>query len=171
MTGCFQIYTGDGKGKTTAAVGLAVRAVGAGMRVFIGQFIKATDSAEMKLLRERCPEMTIEQFGLGRFIKGAPSPEDLDVATSGLQRLVECVSSGEYDLVIADEANGALAAGLLSLQDLTALLDARLENVELVLTGRNAHPDLIARADLVTEMTKIKHAYDAGIPARKGIEY
>ena len=170
-TGCFQIYTGDGKGKTTAAVGLAVRAAGAGLRVFIGQFIKATDSAEMTLLRARCPEITIEQFGLGRFIKGSPSPDDLDMAARGMQRLQECIRSGEYDVIIVDEAHGALSAGLVALSDLVRLVDTRPKNVELVMTGRNAHSDLLSRADLITEMTKVKHMYDAGIPARKGIEY
>ena len=171
MTGCVQVYTGDGKGKTTAATGLAVRAVGAGLRVFIGQFIKAKDSHEMALLRERCPEVTIEQFGEGRFILGKPSPEDIEAARLGMERLTAALTGGDYDVVIADEANGALGAGVITLETLLAFVDARPEAVELVITGRNAHADLMARADLVTEMQKVKHCFDAGIPAREGIEY
>ena len=169
--GYVQVYTGEGKGKTTAATGLAVRAVGAGKRVFIGQFIKAHDSHEMALLRERCPEVTIEQFGEGRFIRGNPSADDIEGARLGMSRLTEVLTSGDYDVVIADEANGALGAGIITVEVLLALLDARPESVELVITGRNAHPDLVARADLVTEMQKIKHCFDAGVVAREGIEY
>ncbi len=168
--GCVQVYTGDGKGKTTAATGLAVRAAGAGLHVFIGQFIKGRDSAEMKLLRARCPEVDIEQFGEGRFIKGKPSAEDVTNACNGIKRLKNALTSGKYDMVIADEANGALGAGIISLSELLALVDARPANVELVITGRNAPPELIERADLVTEMKCIKHYFDSGVTARKGIE-
>jgi len=171
MIGCVQVYTGDGKGKTTAATGLTLRAVGAGKRVFIGQFIKGKDSHEMALLRERCPEVTIEPFGLGRFIRKEPSAEDLAAAAAGVKRLEAVLKGGEFDMVIADEANGALGAGVITLETLLALVDARPPEVELVITGRNAPPELIARADLVTEMRKIKHCFDAGIPAREGIEF
>ncbi len=171
MSGCVQVYTGDGKGKTTAATGLALRAVGAGMRVFIGQFIKAKDSHEMAVLRERCPEVSVEQFGEGRFIRGKPSPEDMAAARLGVERLLAVLASGDYDVVIADEANGALAAGLITVETLLAFVEARPDYVELVITGRNAPPELIDHADLVTEMQKVKHGFDAGIPAREGIEY
>jgi len=169
--GCVQIYTGDGKGKTTAATGLAVRAAGAGLRVYIGQFIKSEDSAEMALLRKRCPEVTVEQFGAGGFIKKEPSSEDLSGAHSGIERLKSALCGSEYDVVIADEINGALSAGVVTLEDIEELLDARAYGVEFVLTGRNAHPRLIERADLVTEMRCIKHFMDAGVFARKGIEF
>jgi cob(I)alamin adenosyltransferase len=169
--GCVQVYTGEGKGKTTAATGLAVRAVGAGLRVFIGQFIKGSDSAEMTLLRARCPEMTIEQFGLGRFIKGGPAPEDLRVAHAGVVRLQEVLASGTYDVVIADEANGAVGAGVITEQELLSLIEQRPDPVELVITGRDALPSVIDRADLVSEMKKVKHCYDSGVPAREGMEF
>ncbi|MBL7077283.1 MAG: cob(I)yrinic acid a,c-diamide adenosyltransferase [Kiritimatiellae bacterium] len=171
MSGCVQVYTGDGKGKTTAAAGLALRAVGAGKRVFIGQFIKAKDSHEMAVLRSRCPEATIEQFGEGRLIRGKPSPEDIAAARLGVERLLAVLASGDYDVVIADEANGALGAGLITVETLLSFVEARPNSVELVITGRNAPPELIDHADLVTEMQKVKHCFDAGIPAREGIEY
>ena len=168
--GCVQVYTGNGKGKTTAATGLAVRAIGAGMHVFIGQFIKGRDSSEMKLLRARCPEIKIEQFGEGRFIKGKPSDEAITKAHHGIERLQNVLASGKYNMVIADEANGALAAGVISISELMSLVDMRPTNVELVITGRNAPSDLIERADLVTEMKCIKHYFNAGLFARDGIE-
>jgi len=169
--GCLQIYTGDGKGKTTAATGLAVRSAGAGLRVFIGQFIKGKDSHEMAVLRERFPEISIEQFGEGRFIRGKPTPADIEGARVGLERLRSALSSDDYDVVIADEANGALNAGIITLAELLSLVDSRPPHVELVITGRSARPELVERAELVTEMVKVKHCFDAGIPAREGIEY
>lgn len=168
--GCVQVYTGDGKGKTTSAAGLALRAIGAGMQVYIGQFIKGRDSSEMKILRERCSEVDIEQYGEGRFIKGKPSDDDIVKAHHGIEKLRKALTSGKYDMVIADEANGALGAGIISKPELLSLLDARPSGIELIITGRNAPPELIERADLVTEMKCIKHYYDAGIPARDGIE-
>ena len=168
--GYVQVYSGDGKGKTTAAVGLAVRAVGAGLRVFIAQFIKAQCSGEMRVLRERCPEVVVEPFGSGRFVHGKPTPEDIAIAEKGLARLREVVSSGEFDVVIADEANGALRAGLFDVAALLELADLGRGSVELVFTGRNAHPALLERADLVTEMRLVKHYFDSGVSAREGIE-
>ncbi|MBT3192600.1 MAG: cob(I)yrinic acid a,c-diamide adenosyltransferase [Verrucomicrobia bacterium] len=171
MAGCVQVYTGDGKGKTTAATGLAVRAAGAGKRVFIGQFIKSEDSHEMAALRERFPEIAIEQFGAGGFIVDKPSPEDIEMARKGIDSLRAALTSGEYGVVIADEANGALGVGVIALDDVLGLLEVRSPDVELVITGRNAPAELIEQADLVTEMVKVKHGFDAGIPAREGIEY
>lgn len=171
MKGYVQIYTGDGKGKTTAATGLAVRAIGAGLKVFIGQFIKGKDSAEMALLRERCPEVTIEQFGHGKFIKSMPSTEDLSTAKHGIERLMEVIVSGKYDMVIADEANGAVNAKIIDVSNLIELIDARPDNVELIITGRNVSKEIIARADLVTEMLPVKHYFGVGVQAREGIEY
>ncbi len=170
MAGYVQVYTGDGKGKTTAAIGLAVRACGAGLRVYFAQFIKAGDSSEIRWLQKFCSQMRIEAFGRGRFLRGRPAPEDLALASQGLERLRQAVTSGEFDLVVADEANGAVQAGLLSISDLLALIDIRKPDVELVFTGRNAHPELIERADLVTELRAVKHYLNAGVPARKGIE-
>jgi len=170
-SGYLHVYTGDGKGKTTAAMGLVLRACGAGLRVFVGQFIKGLESGEIRMLQDRCPEVTVEMFGRGRFIRGCPSPEDIALARRGLDRFREVLQSGEFDLVVADEANGAIHAGLFSVEDLLALLDAKQDSVELVVTGRNADPRLIERADLVTEMCKIKHPFDSGVPAREGIEF
>ncbi len=170
MTGHVQVYTGDGKGKTTAAIGLAVRAAGHGWRVLIVQFIKGQPSGELDLLRRRCPEIAVEQYGGGRFIHGTPAPEDIEAARRGLDRLRGAVTAGVYNMVVADEANGAVACGLFPVAALLELIDARRPDVELVFTGRDAHPDLIARADLVTEMRMIKHYYAAGVAARPGIE-
>ncbi len=170
MKGYVQIYTGDGKGKTTAALGLALRATGAGLRVFLGQFIKGRASSELHALRERLPEVTVEQFGHGRFIRGAPAPEEIAAARNGLTRIREALSSGRYDVVIADEACTAAQAGLFREDDLIALIDGRPAAVELVLTGRGAGPRLRRRADLVTEMRCLKHYFDAGVDGRRGIE-
>ena len=171
QTGCLQIYTGDGKGKTTAALGLALRATGAGLRVFIGQFIKGGDYSEIQALKEFLPQVHVRQFGRGRFIKGAPAPEDIQAARTGLAEMTQVLCGGGYDLVIADEANCAVTAGLFGIEQLLQLVAARPPTVELVVTGRNAHPQLLERADLVTEMREIKHPYRHGVPARKGMEF
>ena len=170
MQGYVQVYTGDGKGKTTAALGLALRAVGAGLRVFVGQFIKGREYSELKALREHLPVVTIEQFGLGRFLRNAPAPEDIDAARQGLARLREALAGGNYDVVVADEAWTAVQAKLFGEDDLLALLDVRPSAVEFVLTGRAAGARLQARADLVTEMRCVKHYYTAGVAGRPGIE-
>jgi cob(I)alamin adenosyltransferase len=170
MKGYVQVYTGDGKCKTTAALGLIVRAVGAGLRVYLGQFIKSGDYSEIRLLRERFPEVTIEQYGLGHFIRGGPLPADIAAARRGLDALANAMKSGAFDVVIADEAHGAVEAGLITERDLLQLIDHKPDTVELVLTGRGAGQALQARADLVTEMRCIKHYYDAGVQGRKGIE-
>lgn len=170
MKGYVQVYTGDGKCKTTAALGLIVRAVGAGLRVYLGQFIKSGDYSEIRLLRERFPEVTIEQYGLGHFIRGGPLPADIAAARRGLDALANAMKSGAFDVVIADEAHGAVGAGLITEGDLLQLIDNKSDSVELVLTGRGAGQAVQARADLVTEMRCIKHYYDAGVQGRKGIE-
>lgn len=168
-TGYVQVYTGDGKGKTTAALGLALRAFGAGWRVLFAQFIKARETSEIRYLRERVPGITVEQYGRG-MTRGAGSDEDRAAAQQGLVRLRERMAGGEYDLVIADELNVALAKELVPLEAVLDLIRNKPPQVELVLTGRGAHPDVIAHADLVTEMRCIKHYLNAGIPARAGIE-
>ncbi len=170
MKGYVQVYTGSGKCKTTAALGLVVRAVGAGLRVYLGQFIKGGDYSEIRLLRARFPEVTVEQYGDGDFVRGQPSPEAIASAQHGLAALDSALHSGVYDVVIADEAPVAVKAGLITEADLFALIDRKPDTVELVLTGRDASPALQARADLVTEMRCIKHYYDAGVQGRKGIE-
>ena len=170
MQGFVQVYTGDGKGKTTAALGLALRAAGAGLRVYIGQFIKNADYSEIAALERFADCITIEQFGLGCFILTQPGQEDIDAAHRALAALEAGLRSGAYDLVIADEANVAVALGLISEQELLALINCRSPQVELVLTGRGAPQSVLDRADLVTEMRSIKHYYDQGILSRKGIE-
>ena len=170
MRGYVQVYTGNGKGKTTAALGLALRAAGAGLRVFIAQFIKGTACSELEALRRFSDAITVKQFGRGCFVWGRPSRADVDAARKGLSEVRTIVSSGEYQVVILDEANVAAHLGLISVDELLAVIDAKPEDVELVITGRNADPRVIERADLVTEMVEVKHYYSRGVKARKGIE-
>jgi len=171
MTACLQIYTGDGKGKSTAAFGLALRAAGTGFRVFIAQFAKNAPTGELNALRPLADLIIVRQFGTGRFIRGCPSDEDCRIAREGLGEAREALLSDRYRLVILDEANVAVSFGLFPVDDLLDLIDVRPPDVELVLTGRNAHPRVIEKADLVTEMRKIKHYFDRGLPARPGIEF
>ena len=170
MQGFVQVYTGDGKGKTTAALGLALRAAGAGLRVYFGQFIKNADYSEIKALARFADCITVRQFGRGCFLLTEPAPEDRAAARRALEGLSEALTSGDYDLVIADEANVAVALGLIEANDLVSLIDRRPEQVELVLTGRGAPEAVLARADLVTEMRCVRHYYDRGVLARQGIE-
>jgi len=172
MTGCFQIYTGNGKGKTTAALGLALRAAGAGRRIFFGQFLKTAATGEAAALRDRFADcLDLVQFGPGRFIRAAPEPGEIAQARRGLESLRAALTGGRYHLVIGDEAVTAVRAGLFAEADLLALADARPAAVELLLTGRGAGPALIARADLVTDMREVKHYFTRGLPPRPGIEY
>lgn len=170
MGGYVHVYTGDGKGKTTAALGLALRAAGAGWRVFIGQFAKAAATSELRALARLSDLVTIYQFGRPRWIGPNPTEEDIAAAREGLARCREAIRSGQYRLVILDEANLGPTLRLFSLEDLLDLLDARPDGVELVLTGRYAHPAILERADVVTEMRELKHYYRQGVLARTGIE-
>lgn len=171
MKGYVQIYTGNGKGKTTACIGLALRAAGAGLKVFIGQFIKMGDYSEIKALKERFSDLiTLEQFGEGGFINQTVTREHISAAGKGLKRIKEVMASGEYDVIICDEINVAVSLGLLRVEDLLELVSAKPESIELVLTGRGADSRMIEVADLVTEMREIKHYYQAGVHARTGIE-
>jgi len=171
MKGMVQVYTGDGKGKTTAALGLALRASGAGLRVAIFQFVKGQVYNEIKAVREFLPTITVRQFGRKCFIRSKPEPEDIRLAQEGLKEAKRAVTDGQYDLVILDEANIAVHFQLFTADDLLELIQSKSENVELVITGRNADPKILATADLVTEMKEIRHYYQKGIPARPGIEY
>lgn len=168
--GYVQVYTGDGKGKTTAALGLALRAAGAGLKVYIGQFLKKGCYNELKALERFSDRITIEQFGTGCLIYGAPSPEDKAAAEKALKLLVAALISGEYDMVIMEEGNVAQKFGLISEADLIRAIESRPAGVELVITGRGASPAIIERADLVTEMRSVKHYYEKGVQARAGIE-
>jgi len=167
-----QVYTGNGKGKTTAALGLALRALGRGFRVCIIQFIKGGGQYGEHLAAERlAPLLTIHQTGRdGWIFKDKLDPEDIRIARETLDLARRVVAGAEYDLVILDEINGAAWFGLIGVDDILALIEARPERVELVLTGRSADPRVIAAADLVTEMVEVKHYYQAGVEARIGIE-
>jgi len=171
MKGMVQVYTGDGKGKTTAALGLALRASGARLRVAIFQFVKGQVYNEIKTIREFLPAITVRQFGRKCFIRTKPEPEDIRLAQEGLKEAKLAVTEGQYDLIILDEANIAVYFQLFTAEELLELIKSKPENVELVITGRNADPKILAAADLVTEMKEIKHYYSKGILARKGIEY
>jgi cob(I)alamin adenosyltransferase len=170
MKGYVQVYTGNGKGKTTAAMGLALRAAGAGLTVYIAQFLKKGDFSEMKALRKFSESITVEQFGQGRFIRGEPAPSDVAAAETGLGKVKAAMASGRFDVMVLDEANGAVEVGLFPISALIALIDEKPDALELVITGRSAHEDIIRRADLVTEMRAIKHYFDDGVAARVGIE-
>jgi len=168
--GRVQVYTGDGKGKTTAALGLALRCAGAGGRVFIAQFVKGMHYSELDVLQRLADLITVRQYGRRCFITDAPTAEDIAAARAGLADARAEMLSGRYRLVILDEANIATHFGLFGVDDLLEFIAARPPHVELVITGRRADDRVIAAADLVTEMRCVKHYYDAGVPARRGIE-
>jgi len=167
-----EVYTGDGKGKTTAALGLALRATGHGWRVLIVQFMKGDPTYGEIVAARGVKGLTVTQTGLPTFVeKGNPSPEDLAEAQRGLTLAREALASSKYRMVILDEINVAVDYGLLKLDDALALIDACPENVELVFTGRGAKPAVIDRADLVSEVKEIKHPYQKGIVNRVGIDH
>lgn len=167
-----QVYTGDGKGKTTAALGLALRAVGRGLKVSMIQFIKGGGAYGEHLAAARlAPQLVIHQTGRDGWIRrDRLDAEDLRIAAETLAQARQTLAAGEHDLVILDEINGAAWFGLIEVDDILALIAAKPPHVELVLTGRNADARVIAAADLVTEMVEIKHYYRQGVPARVGIE-
>ena len=167
--GKIHVYTGDGKGKTTSSFGLALRAIGAGYRVSIIQFLKGQDYSELKSL-ELLPRLHFKRFGLKSFIHGTPKPEDVAHAKKGLAYAQKIVSSGKYDLVVLDEIFVAHFFKLISEQDILRLIRKKPKYVELVLTGRRATPRVMKKADYVTEMREIKHPFQKGIYARRGIE-
>ena len=167
--GMFHVYTGDGKGKTTAAIGLSVRALGAGKNVFFGQFIKGRPYSELKILRG-LDNIQVKQFGRRCFIREKPDEEDIRLAREGLKTAAEILQSGDYGLVVLDEAIIALKYELFSREELLQAVESRHEQVEVVVTGRSAPDELIEEADLVTEMKKVKHYFDQNIAARTGIE-
>lgn len=170
--GTIQVYTGDGKGKTTAALGQALRASGHGFKVIVIQFMKGKiDYGELRTAK-KVPGFTIEQYGLPTFVdKKSPSKNDIELAKKGFERAKEVVMSGKYDMVILDEINVALDYNLVPLFGLLELAKKRPKHVELILTGRYAPQELIEIADLVTEMKEVKHHYQDGVQAREGIEY
>ena len=169
MKGYVQVYTGNGKGKTTASLGLALRAAGADLKVYIIQFLKKGNYSEIKSL-SKFENITIEQYGLGKFVRGTPSEEDRAAGKKGYEKVCEILKQNKHDLVIVEEGNVAFMCNLFSEAELLALVDMKPDNVELVITGRGAPQSLIDKADLVTEMKEIKHYYKQGVPARVGIE-
>lgn len=171
-TGITHVYTGDGKGKTSAALGLALRALGTGLTVYIIQFIKSNQECGEHLMVEKIPNLKMITYGRGGFIeKGSPSHEDVELAGNALKHAREIVASGEHDVVILDEVNVAMAFGLVRVDEVLALISGKPENVELVLTGRGTPEEIIEAADLVTEMVEVKHPYNKGLKARRGIDY
>ena len=169
--GKVQIYTGNGKGKTTAALGLMLRAAGAGMEIYFGQFMKTGDTSEAQALRRFLAHaVTMEQFGSGEELSGPDRQRDAACARAGYEKARAALVSGWYDLVVLDEILVAQHLGLLALEDLLRLMDERPARTELVFTGRWAAGEVCRRADLVTEMGEVKHYFSAGVPARTGIE-
>ncbi|HEY9595244.1 MAG TPA: cob(I)yrinic acid a,c-diamide adenosyltransferase [Spirochaetia bacterium] len=170
IKGYLHVYTGNGKGKTTAAIGLAIRAAGAGKRVFFGQFVKGSEYSEIKALRRFEDRIVVRQYGLGCFLHREPGKNDRDAGREGLVDAGVMLTSGAYDLVILDEACIALHYKLFTLTELLDALRSRHPSCEVVVTGRYAPLALIKEADLVTEMREIKHYYTTGVMAREGIE-
>ena len=169
--GYIHVYTGNGKGKTTAALGLALRATGAGKKVFFAQFVKGKAYAELKALREYIPGIEVRQYGRDCFIHKVPGQEDIDAAVNGLKEVAGILAAGRYGVVVLDEACIALYYNLFTVDDLLSVLRNRHPGTEVILTGRNAPKKLLEEADLVTEMQEIKHYWTRGVEARPGIEY
>ena len=170
MKGYVQVYTGDGKGKTTAALGLAMRAAGAGLKVYIAQFVKGMKYAELITLARLSEFITLKQYGRNCFIKNSPQEEDIRAAREALKEVKDIMISGKYQVIILDEANIATFYNLFTVDELLDLIRQKPEGVELVITGRRADPRIIEAADLVTEMKEVKHYYTKGVQARDGIE-
>ncbi|MDO3379798.1 cob(I)yrinic acid a,c-diamide adenosyltransferase [Geoalkalibacter halelectricus] len=170
--GRVQVYTGNGKGKTTASLGLCLRAAGHGLHIHVLQFMKgSTVYGELEGARKLAPYLSIEQVGRDTFVsRDNPDPVDAAMARNGFDKARQLVLSGDYDLIVLDEINCAVDYGLISLEELKDLIRNKPAHTELVLTGRNAHPEIIEIADLVTEMREIKHYFNAGQVSREGIE-
>ncbi len=171
-TGLVQVFTGNGKGKTSAALGTVIRALGHGLRVYVVFFMKGDyPYGEYSTLRT-LPNVTVASFGFRCFTDPANvKPEEKEQARLALSAAREAVLSGNYDLVVMDEVNVAAAWKLIEVDEVVKLIKDKPSSVELILTGRYADARVIELADLVTEMVKIKHPYDKGVLARKGIEY
>jgi cob(I)alamin adenosyltransferase len=170
--GLVQVYTGNGKGKTSAAFGLALRAMGRGLKVYVVQFIKGGfDYGELYVVG-KLPNLKLKAFGRGEFVtEKPPGKEDVELAQEALALAELVVKSGEYDIVILDEINVALNLKLINLDEVLELINNKPKHVELILTGRYAPSEIIETADLVTEMKEVKHPFNKGYKAREGIEY
>ncbi|BCB97402.1 cob(I)alamin adenolsyltransferase/cobinamide ATP-dependent adenolsyltransferase [Dissulfurispira thermophila] len=169
--GYIQVYTGNSKGKTTAALGLALRAAGAGFKVFIAQFIKKRRCSEHKALERFKDLITVKQYGTGFIMSGKLTKSAIDAAQKGFEEVKNIISSRAYDMVILDEINVAIHSKLLNIKDIVDLLNSKPQGIEIILTGRYADKKIIEVADLVTEMKEIKHYYKKGVKARRGIEH
>lgn len=167
--GYIQVYTGNGKGKTTAALGLSLRAVCAGKKVYFAQFIKGMKYSELNA-EKYLPGFSMKQYGSDCFIFNEPTEKDIRLGNEGLKECSAILSSGDYDVVVLDEINIALYYKLFTVEEVIEVLDNRSAGVEVILTGRYAHEKIIEKADLVTEMKEIKHYYEMGVQARVGIE-
>ncbi len=171
--GLVQVFTGHGRGKTTAALGQALRAIGQGLRVYMCSFLKKSPVGELMVSKKYLDQLlVIEQSGPNRFIEeGQQTKEDKALIEKAFQRARKMLFSGKFDIVILDEINRAIDLKLVDLEEVITLIKEKPSNVELILTGRNAHPEIVKIADLVTEMLNIKHPLAVGIKARRGIEY
>jgi cob(I)alamin adenosyltransferase len=169
--GYIHVYTGDGKGKTTAALGLALRAAGAAKKVYIAQFVKGMKYSELDSLKKHYPEIEVRQFGLECFIKKIPTKEDIEAARQGLNIVSEIIRRGEHDVLILDESCIALHYQLFTIEEFLRVLRNRPGPMEIIITGRYCPQEIIDAADLVTEMREVKHYFQKGVKARKGIEY
>jgi cob(I)alamin adenosyltransferase len=170
VKGYVQVYTGDGKGKTTAALGLALRAAGAGLKVYIAQFVKGGEYNELKALKRISDSITVKQYGRGCFIREAACEEDKLMASLALEEVEKIMLSGSYQVIILDEVNIATYFSLIPVERLLEMIRKKPFGVELVITGRRADARILEIADLVTEMREVKHYYHQGIEARDGIE-
>ena len=170
--GLVQVYTGNGKGKTSAAFGSALRAVGLGLRVYVIQFIKGGfDYGELHVAKQ-IPRLKLTAFGRGKFItEMPPSKRDAQVAKEAFEFAKKTVESGKYDIVVLDEINVVLNLRMIGVDEVIQLIKSKPKHVELILTGRNAPKEIIEIADLVTEMREVKHPYAQGVQPRRGIEY
>jgi cob(I)alamin adenosyltransferase len=170
--GFIQIYTGKGKGKTTAALGQALRAAGSGLKTFIVMFMKDFPYGEVKSIKHLDDHIRLEQYGNDTFVfhKQQPGKKDIKAAQQAIRQARQAILSAKYDIVIMDEVCVAIHFGLLKTEDVLSLLEEKPESVELILTGRYCPPELIEKADLVTAMREIKHYFQKGVTARKGIE-
>ena len=167
--GYIQVYTGNGKGKTTAALGLSLRAICSGKKVFFGQFVKGMKYSELDTA-SYLPNFDMEQFGTNSFIMEKPTKADKKAAREGFEKVQKILASGEYDVVVLDEINIAIFYELFTPEEVIEIIDRRHPKVEVILTGRYACEKIIEKADLVTEMKEIKHYYSKGVQARAGIE-
>jgi cob(I)alamin adenosyltransferase len=168
--GYIHVYTGNGKGKTTACFGLAIRALGAGKKVFLGQFMKGIKDSAFEIL-EKLDNLEIKMFGAPTFVGNDPKYTDIEKAKEGYEYSLKVLKSGEYDVVILDELNLCFITELITEEEFHTLIDAKPEHVELIITGRYATNFVKQRADLVTEMRELKHYYHEGVLARKGIDF